>query len=256
MGSGGTYLCEDAELVQGTLWGHGGGAGEAGGGRGVGCGGGGGGMVALLDQVWEVVDAARKAVSVRVLCGVMVVVVVMMEVRGAGGVVDEARARAGTWGKSGKQAGALAGVCTLSVVTCTLEVERGVDDFGSRRVPDEFRGGKGVSYSKGHATVATLQAERKLLLVVIMVSSAKVSMVNIRNRLIPAPNKIVFVIGRLTLAFSARQPNRQEQNRINTVKKIWKKYRGMDEHNGRGRTSWMGWFGDFFFLFFSRVLPV
>ena len=48
-------------------------------------------MVALLDQVWEVVDAAGKAVPVRVLCGVMVVVVMMMV--GAGGVVAEARAR-------------------------------------------------------------------------------------------------------------------------------------------------------------------
>lgn len=131
-------------------------------------------MVALLDQVWEVVDAARKAVSVRVLCGVMVVVMVMMVVvRGAGGVVDEARARAGTWGEAGEQALARAGVYTLSVVTCTLEIERGVDDFGSRRVPDEFRGGEGVSYSKGYATVATLQAERKLSLVMMIASSAK-----------------------------------------------------------------------------------
>lgn len=48
-------------------------------------------MVALLDQVWEVVDAARKAVPVRVLWGVVVVVVVMVMV-GAGGVVTESRA--------------------------------------------------------------------------------------------------------------------------------------------------------------------
>ncbi len=87
----GTYLCEDAELVQGTLGGHGGGAGKAGGGRGIGCGGRRGGMVALLDQVGEVVDAASKAIPVRVLCGVMVMVVVMMMV-GAGGVVAQARA--------------------------------------------------------------------------------------------------------------------------------------------------------------------
>lgn len=81
-------------------------------------------MVALLDQVWEVVDAAGKAVPVRVLCGVMVVVVMMM--MGAGGVVAEARARhrAGTRGKACKQTGGLslarAGARTLSVVTCTL----------------------------------------------------------------------------------------------------------------------------------------
>lgn len=105
-------------------------------------------MVALLDQIWEVVDAAGKAVPVRVLCGVMVVVMMMMV--GAGGVVAEARARcrAGTWGEACKQARALglaragagAGARTFFVVTCTLEVERGVDDFGSRCVPDEFRG--------------------------------------------------------------------------------------------------------------------
>lgn len=102
-------------------------------------------MVALLDQVWEVVDAASKAVPVRVLCGVMVVVMMMMV--GAGGVLDEARARARTWGKACKQARGLtrAGVLTLSAVTCTLEVERGVHDFGSRCVPDEFRGREGIS---------------------------------------------------------------------------------------------------------------
>ena len=146
---GGTYLCEDAELLQGTLGGHGGGAGEAGGGRGVWCRGGRGGMVALLDQVWEVVDAAGKAVPVRVLCGVMMVVVVMMV--GTGCVVAKTRAwpRARAWGKACKQA---SGLClararglTLSVITCTLEVERGVDDFGSRCVPDEFRGKEAVS---------------------------------------------------------------------------------------------------------------
>lgn len=48
-------------------------------------------MVALLDQVWEVMDAASKAVPVQVLCGVMMVVVVMMMV-GAGGVMAQARA--------------------------------------------------------------------------------------------------------------------------------------------------------------------
>ena len=104
-------------------------------------------MVALLDQVWEVVDAASKAVPVRVLCGVMVVVVMMMV--GAGGVVAEARARARTWGEACEQTGGLdlarAGARTLSVVTCTLEVERGVDDFGSRCVPDQLRGREGVS---------------------------------------------------------------------------------------------------------------
>lgn len=47
-----SYLCQDAELVQGTLGGHGGRTGKAGGGRGVGCRGRRGGMVALLDQVW------------------------------------------------------------------------------------------------------------------------------------------------------------------------------------------------------------
>lgn len=148
-GAWGTYLCEDAELVQGTLRGHGGGAGKAGGGRGVGCSGGGRGMMALLDQIWEVVDATGKAVPVRVLCGVMVVVVMM--VVGTGGVLAKgrARARARTWGEARKPDGGLglarAGARTLSVVTCTLEVERGVDDFGSRCVPDEFRGGEGVS---------------------------------------------------------------------------------------------------------------
>lgn len=82
-----TYLCEDAKLVQGTLWGHGRGTGKAGRGRGVGCRGGGGGMVALLDQVWEMVDATSKAIPVRMLYGVMMVMVVVV---GAGGVVSEA----------------------------------------------------------------------------------------------------------------------------------------------------------------------
>lgn len=89
-----TYLDEDAKLFQGTLWGHGGGTGKAGGGRGVGCGGHWGGMMALLDQVWKVVDAAGKAVPVRVLCGVMVVGVmgvvvvgVMVVMLWAGGVL-------------------------------------------------------------------------------------------------------------------------------------------------------------------------
>lgn len=90
MGFQGTYLYEYAELVQGALGGHDGADEAGGGGGGVGCRGGGGGMVALLYQVREVVDAAGKAVPVRVLCGVMVVVVVMMV--GAGGEVDEARA--------------------------------------------------------------------------------------------------------------------------------------------------------------------
>lgn len=55
-------------------------------------------MVALLNQVGEVVDATCKAVFVWVLCGVMlvmVVVVVMMKVVGAWGVVAETRARHG-----------------------------------------------------------------------------------------------------------------------------------------------------------------
>lgn len=78
-------------------------------------------MVALLDQVWEVVDAAGEAVPVRVLCGVMVVVVVVV---GARGVVAEARA-GGWWG--GGLSLARAGARTLSAVTCTLEVERGAD---------------------------------------------------------------------------------------------------------------------------------
>lgn len=47
-------------------------------------------MVALLDQVGEVVDATSKAIPVRVLCGVMVVVMMMMV--GAGGEMAEARA--------------------------------------------------------------------------------------------------------------------------------------------------------------------
>lgn len=56
-------------------------------------------MVALLDQVWEVVDAASKAIPVRLLCGVMVVVMSMVVVVvGAGGVKTKAlpwhRARA------------------------------------------------------------------------------------------------------------------------------------------------------------------
>lgn len=105
-------------------------------------------MVALLDQVGEVVDAASKAIPVHVLCGVMVMVVVVMMV-GAGGVLAVARARAGTRCEACEQARGLAlaraRVQTLSVVTCALEVERGVDDFGSRCVPDEFGGREGVS---------------------------------------------------------------------------------------------------------------
>lgn len=144
-----TYLCEDAKLVQGTLWGHGRGTGKAGRGRGVGCRGGGGGMVALLDQVWEMVDATSKAIPVRMLYGV--VMVMMVVVVGAGGVVSEAleRHRAGARGKACMHARCLrlawARARTLSVVTCTLEVERGVHSFGSRCVPDEFRGREGIS---------------------------------------------------------------------------------------------------------------
>lgn len=52
----------------------------------------------------------------------------------------------------------------LFVVTCTLEVERGVDDFGSRCVSDQLGGREGVSYSEGYATVDTLQVETELLL--------------------------------------------------------------------------------------------
>lgn len=46
-------------------------------------------MVALLDQVWEMVDTTSKAVPVRVLCaGVMMSMMVV--VVGAGGVMSEA----------------------------------------------------------------------------------------------------------------------------------------------------------------------
>lgn len=103
-------------------------------------------MVALLDQVREVVNAAGKAVPVRVLCGMVVVMMVMM---GAGRVMAQARAGARAWGKARQQgyclALARAGVLTLSVVTCTLEIERGVHNFGSRCVPDELRRREGVS---------------------------------------------------------------------------------------------------------------
>lgn len=107
-------------------------------------------MVALLDQVREVVNAAGKAVPVRVLCGMMMVVVeVVMVMMGAGGVMAQARAGARAWGKARQQANCLAlaraGVLTLSVVTCTLEVERGVHNFGSRCAPDELRRREGVS---------------------------------------------------------------------------------------------------------------
>lgn len=166
-----TYLCEDAELLQGTLGGHGGGAGKAGRRRGVGCrGGGGGGTVALLDQVWEVMDAASKAVPVRVLRGGVMVGVVV--VRGAGGVEDESmrRRRAGARREACEQAKVLRLARrrgrALSVVTCTLEVERGVDNCGSMRVPDQLRGRERVRWSKGRATAAILQVERKLWLVV------------------------------------------------------------------------------------------
>lgn len=105
-------------------------------------------MVALLDQVWEMVDATSKTIPVRMLYGVMMV---MMMVVGAGGVVSEAleRHRAGARGKACMHARCLrlawARARTLSVVTCTLEVERGVHSFGSRCVPDEFRGREGIS---------------------------------------------------------------------------------------------------------------
>lgn len=106
-------------------------------------------MVALLDQVREVVNAAGKAVPVRVLCGMMVVVEVEMVMMGAGCVMAQARAGARAWGKARQQANCLAlaraGVLTLSVVTCTLEIERGVHNFGSRCVPDELRRREGVS---------------------------------------------------------------------------------------------------------------
>lgn len=46
-------------------------------------------MMALLDQVWEVVDAASKAVPFQVLCEVMVVMVMMV---GVWGMLAEARA--------------------------------------------------------------------------------------------------------------------------------------------------------------------
>lgn len=46
-------------------------------------------MVALLDEVWEVVDAASKAVPIRMLCGVMVVMMMM----GAGSMVAKTRPR-------------------------------------------------------------------------------------------------------------------------------------------------------------------
>lgn len=81
-------------------------------------------MVALLDQVWEMVDATSKAIPVRMLYGVMMVM--MMVVVGAGGVVSEAleRHRAGARGKACMHARCLrlawARARTLSVVTCTL----------------------------------------------------------------------------------------------------------------------------------------
>lgn len=99
-------------------------------------------MVALLDQVWEEVDAASKAVPIHVLCEVVVVMVMMV---GAGGVLAEARARCRAWarGKARGQAGGLglarAQARTLSVVTCALEAERGVDGCGSGCAPDKLR---------------------------------------------------------------------------------------------------------------------
>lgn len=106
-------------------------------------------MVALLDQVREVVNAACKAVPVRVLCGMMVVVEVVMVMMGAGCVMAQARAGARARAKARQQAKCLAlaraGVLALSVVTCTLEIERGVHNFGSRCVPEELRRREGVS---------------------------------------------------------------------------------------------------------------
>lgn len=138
--------------------------------------------MALLDQVGEVVDAAREAVPLRaVLPGgalMLLVEVVLMVVGGggrgggwAGGVVmvvvlvvllvvvvvnqtrARAGARAGTRAEARQQSVDWARVGTgsgpLSAVACALEVERGVDGGGSGRVPEQLRGGEGVSYGKG-----------------------------------------------------------------------------------------------------------
>lgn len=72
---------------------------------------------------------------------------------------EQALARVGTRVRTRVGAGA------LSAVACTLEVERGVDGCGSGRVPDQLGGREGVSYGKGQAIAANLQAEREVLLV-------------------------------------------------------------------------------------------
>ena len=99
---GSTYLQEDGQLVQGDVRGDGAGAAQAGGGGGDGRGGGGGrggGVVALLNQIWEEVDAAGEAVAVRVVwVWVLVGVGVRVGVVGAGRV-----GAAGPWGEPGEQ---------------------------------------------------------------------------------------------------------------------------------------------------------
>lgn len=151
-------------------------------------------MVALLDQVGEVVDAAREAVPVRavlpggglmllllllvVLVVVVVEVVLMMGGGGTGGVKEvvvllvlvvvpgtRAEAREQALARVGTRVGTRVGAWALSAVACTLEVERGVDGCGSGRVPDQLGGREGVSYGKGQATAAILRAEREVLLV-------------------------------------------------------------------------------------------
>lgn len=151
-------------------------------------------MVALLDQVGEVVDAAREAVPVRavlpggglmllllvVLVVVVVEVVLMVGGGGTGGVEEvvvllllvlvvvpgtRAEACEQALARVGTRVGARVGAGALSAVACTLEVERGVDGCGSGRVPDQLGGREGVSYGKGQATAANLQAEREVLLV-------------------------------------------------------------------------------------------
>lgn len=76
---------------------------------------------------------------------------------------EQALARVGTRVRT--RVGARVGAGALSAVACTLEVERGVDGCGSGRVPDQLGGREGVSYGKGQATAANLQAEREVLLV-------------------------------------------------------------------------------------------
>lgn len=151
-------------------------------------------MVALLDQVGEVVDAAREAVPVRavlpggglmllllvVLVVVVVEVVLMVGGGGTGGVEEvvvllllvlvvvpgtRAEACEQALARVGARVGTRVGAGALSAVACTLEVERGVDGCGSGRVPDQLGGREGVSYGKGQAIAANLQAEREVLLV-------------------------------------------------------------------------------------------